>query len=176
MTDDQLLKEQKSVSSEGLEYSFVGLASSTIETVDACINLVWIMANYNKTKKPRDIIINAKELFKSEEIKLKDTFWKEHCAESLRELADSHFEQNCKRFLKCVSERSNSDEERKICESLRLLKDFLNDFGHFKNTAIDHAKKILEDNTLVEINEKNFDKICTSFVSQLESFFKYKKL
>lgn len=175
MLEDQLLKEQKSVSTEGLQYSFVGLASSTIDTIDACVNLIWVKSNLNKTRKPHDIIMNAQEMFKSEEIKLKDVLWKEHCACSLRELIDGHFEQNCKRFLTFVPAR-NSSKEIKIYESLRLYKDFLNDYCHFKNTAIVHAKEILADVSIVKIDEQDFDKICTDFILQLEAFFKYKKI
>lgn len=171
---DPILKEQESISSDGFEYSFVSLPQSVIEVVDACIQVVWVMSNHGKTIRPQDIIKNAQRMFASEEIKSQDEFWKEHCAGSLRELVDDHFEPNCLRFLKCAPKRGMSDEDKKICETLGEFKSFLNDFAHFKDTALERAQNIVNRPTLEEIDEQIFDKICTSFIFHLETFFKCK--
>ena len=173
-TKDPILKEQESISTDGLEYSFVNLPQSTIEVVDVCVRVVWVMGNYRKIVEPRDIIHNVQQIFISEEIKSKNKYWKEHCAASLREIVDNHFEPNCNRFLKCIPKRNLSEEDKKICESLIQYKCFLNDFAHFKKGAIDIAKEILNKQTLKEINEQVFDKICTNFIFLLETFFKFR--
>lgn len=174
-TKDPILKEKESVSTGGLEYSFVSLPQSVIEVVDANVQVVWVMSNHGKAIRPRDIIENAQKMFTSEEIKSQDKFWKEHCAGSLRELVDDHFEANCLRFLKCVPKRSVSDEEKKICETLGEFKNFLNDFAHFKDKTLAEAQNIVNKSTLEEIDEQIFDKICTDFIFHLETFFKYKR-
>lgn len=172
---DPILGEQKSASAGGLEYSFVGLPQSVIEVINACIQVVWIMGNYGKTVEPRDIIKNAQQMFTSEEIRSQDKFWKEHCAGSLRELVDNHFEPNCHRFLKCIPKRDASDDEKIVCERLMDFKNFLNNFAHFKGKSLDGAKKLIKDPGLSEIDEKVFDKICTDFIFHLQTFFKFKK-
>jgi len=170
---DPILREQKGIPTNGLEYSFVNLPKSVIEIVDACIRVVWVMGNYGKTVEPRDIVYNAQQMFINEEIKAKDNFWKEHCAGSLRELVDSHFEANCLRFLKFAPKRSESDETKQLCEKLSDFKEFLNDFAHFKDTAVTGAQNLITP-APVEISEQVFDKICTAFIFHLGNYFKYK--
>lgn len=171
---DPILAEQTSISTQGLEYTFINLPKSVIEIVNANIYLIWTMGNYCKTIKPEDIIFNAQQMFMSEDVKSNDVLWKEHCAASLRELVDSHFEANCPRFLKCIPNRNESDEAKQICETLVEFKIFFNDFAHFKNTAIEHAKTLMGSQNLEEISEGVFDKLCTDFIFHLERYFKYK--
>ncbi len=170
---DPILREQASIPTNGLEYSFVSLPRSTIEIVDACIRVVWVMGSYGKIIEPREIIYNAQKMFISEEIKSQDNFWKEHCAGSLRELVDNHFEANCLRFLKCIPKRDESDETKQLCEKLRDFKEFLNDFAHFKDTATSKAQNLITP-APTEISEQVFDKICTAFIFHLGNYFKYK--
>ena len=170
---DPILREEKGIPTNGLEYSFVNLPKSVIEIVDACIRVVWVMGNYGKTVEPRDIIYNAQQMFTSEDIKSQDNFWKEHCAGSLRELVDGHFEPNCSRFLRCVPKRSESDEAKELCMKFRGFKDFLNNFAHFKNIAVNDAQNLITP-APKEINEQVFDKICTAFIFHLGDYFKYK--
>lgn len=170
---DPVLREQETISAGGFEYSFISLPKSVIEIINACIQVVWVMGKYEKNVEPRDIIFNAQQMFISEEIKSKDNFWKEHCAGSLRELVDNHFETNCLRFLKTAPRRNESDETKQLCEKLSDFKEFLNDFAHFKNTAVGGAKNLVTP-VPEEINEQVFDKICTAFIFHLGNYFKYK--
>lgn len=175
-TLDPILAEQKSISTNGAEYDVVNLPKSVIEIVNANIQLVWIMGNYKKNVKPEDIIFNAQSIFKSGDTKSNDKFWKEHCAGSIRELVDGHFEANCLKFLKCVPKRDDSDEARQVCETIRSYKDFFNDFAHFKDSAIGHANALLdpENKSLKVISEESFDKLCSGFILHLGKYFKFK--
>lgn len=171
---DPILSEQKSVLTKGFEYSFVGISKSSIDVVDTCVSLIWVMGNKGKVIKPRDIIENIQHTFMSEEIKSQDRFWKEHSAGSLRELVDNHFETDCTRFFKTTPIRSTSEEDREIWEKNRNFKDFLNDLAHFQVGALDKAKIVVNDDSVSEIDEKVFDKICTNFILHLEKLFKFK--
>jgi len=171
---DPVLEEHASLSSEGLEYSFVGIPQSVIETVDACVQLIWVLGGYGKTIRPEKIIHNVQRVFVSDEVKTQNIHWKEHCAGSLRELVDNHFEANCLRFLKSVAKRSASEDERIICEKIGSYKEFLNDFAHFRSRAIQKAQGLLNQPSLQEISESDFDKVCTDFIMHLDDFFKHK--
>lgn len=170
---DPLLKEQLSVSAPGLEYAFVNLPRSIIETVNANIQLVWVMKNLTKTITPEEIIVNAQKMFSSNEIKANDALWKEHCAATLRELVDKHFQQNCLFILRLVANRNDSEQAQNICDQLQGYKDFFNDFSHLRHTAKEQAAKLLGTG-LDEIDEQAFDKLCTRYILVLDAYFKFK--
>ncbi len=171
---DPILAGQPSISTGGAEYDFVNLSESVIEVVSINVQLVWVMGRFNKSTTPIRVIKNAQNMFLSEEIKSRDEFWKEHCAASMRELMDKHFHQNCARFLASVPKRQHSDDARKLHERLNKHKDFLNDFSHFKHSAIEHAKVLLGRN-VASLGEEDFDKLCTSFLIDLSDYFSFKK-
>jgi hypothetical protein len=171
---DPLLKKQKSIEKKISDYEFLKIPQEIIDVVDANIWLVWIMGNYKKYVRPQDIIRNVQQIFQDENIKLTDIYWKEHCSASLRELVDRNFYADCRRFLNNIPDRSNSDDEKIICERIQLFKDFFNDFAHFNKIYLNHLKKILNNYSLEYITEEVFDRICTIFIMDLYEFFKYK--
>ena len=166
--------EGMGLSTEGAEYSFVILSESVIEIIDANINLVWVMANMRKTKSARFIIKNVQNIFISEDVQSEDGLWKEHCAGDLRELTDNHFEANFQRFLKAVPKRQDSDSALQLYTSISAHREFLNDFHHMRQEAMDKARTLLANPRLMSIEANDFDKICTSFVFALHKLFTFK--
>lgn len=171
---DTLLLKQKSVSSEGYQYSFVTIGERVVVVVAAYIRLIWEVKNLKKTVNPIDVIKNAQTIFKDDDIK-KDILWKEHCAGTLRELVDSHFEPNAMKVLKCLPKRSDSEQASILYESIGKYKEFLNEFSHLRtDNALKCAQEILDENDLNLIDEETFDKLCTNFIRLLyELFNKY---
>lgn len=173
--EDPLLVKQNRISSDGLEYKFVGISTESIILIDATINLLWLKSGLVKTAGAGEIIVNAQDIFKSNEVKSTDQLWKEHLAASLRKLVDGNFDANCMRFFTFTPKRNIDDEQKELCELVQLHKNFLNDFAHLNPNAILSAKLIVKNDNLDKIDEQTFDEICTGFIHTLESYLNYKK-
>lgn len=172
--EDPLLENQKYISSKGYEYKFIGITDEEIELIDATINLLWLKSGFRKTTTAKEIIVNAQNIFRNNDVKGADQFWMEHVSASLRELVDNHFDANCKRFFTFTPDRNSDDEQKGLCELVKLHKDFLNDFAHFRPNAIRSAKLITKNENLDKIDEKIFDDICTGFLHTLNTYLSYK--
>ena len=173
-SEDPLLEKQIYISSKGYEYKFIGITVEAIELIDATINLLWLKSGLRKTTTAKEIIVNAQDIFKNNDVKSADQFWMEHLSASLRELVDDHFDANCKRFFTFTPDRNSDDDQKSLCELVRLHKKFLNDYAHFKPNAIHSARLITKNEKLDKIDEKVFDDICTGFLHTLESYLSYK--
>ena len=189
MEFDPILKNQKGIPISGIEYSFVNLPRVTVETVSAHIHLLWIKKGYNKKVKPEEIIYNIQKVFSDKDIRLKDKFWREKSAASLRELVDGHFQPNCNEIFKGLPQRHNGGEEERISKTLQDIKYLLNDIAHFKKInkfqekSKEILKRIINDDQRFkkiqegkeEINDLIFDQICTEFILLLERYFSFGK-
>ncbi len=175
MANEDPILAGKGISTGGSEYSFVVVADTVVEIIDANVNLVWVMGKYEKVKSARFIIENIQGIFLSEEVQSKDQLWKEHCAGDLRELTDNHYEASFQRFLKVVPKRGDSDTALELYKSISAHREFLNDFHHMRSGAIGKAKTLLGNPNLRSIEVSDFDKICTSFIFSLYKLFTFNK-
>jgi len=174
-TKDPFL-EGRGISTNESRFSFPLITEAVISVVDANINLVWVMAEFKKTKTPRFIIEHIQHFFSDEDMRAKDQLWKEHCAGDLREFTDNDFGRNFCRFLSNVPKQSDTGEEnQKLYTFIRNTRDFLNDFHHLNATALDKARVILNEPTRTSIDDNAFDKICVEYITALHNLFKFKK-
>jgi len=166
---DPLLSEHGGLLTTGYEYRFVNLPPRVILVVSANIELVWVMTNKETFVRPSDIILNAKQMFESNELKGIDVLWKEHCASTLRELMDGHLHEYT-RFLQFPPKRENATE---LYEKLSRHKAFLNNFAHLNKDALKDAEYLTGRATTV-ITDQIFDSLCTDFIFELAKFFGFK--
>lgn len=171
---DPILEQHKSISADGYQYGFVSLDKYKIKVVAAYTRVVWDLNGPSKSISPLDVIENAKTIFKSDKVRGEDVLWMEHCAASLRELVDGTFEGNSHRTLRCLPKRGDSEQKRSLWEAISRHGSFLNDMAHLRSgAALVHAREILGEKDLDRIEEKNFDKICTSYIDLLHTLYKH---
>jgi len=167
--DDPLLQQYKQISSGGFQYSFVAIPKRVILVVSSYIELIWMLGGLDKDVHPASVLENIKSIFINEK---KDSLWKEHCAASLRELVDGHFETNLSRFLKCIPSRSESLEAEEVYKKIAKYKDIFNELAHLRIESATKTTRDLFCEDTIMIDELIFDRICTGFIYLLEGVFK----
>lgn len=142
---DPLLTAHGGLLTTGYEYRFVNLPPRIIQVVSINIELVWVMTNKERFVRPSEIILNAKQMFESSDLKGVDVLWKEHCAATLRELMDGHLH-DYTRFLQSPPRRENATE---LYEKLTRHKAFLNNYAHLNKDALKDAEYLTGKSTPV---------------------------
>ena len=83
------------------------------------------------------------------------------------------------KVLKSIPKQNENNENDERYNRLRYIIDFLNCVVHFKSkpikgkdTALDIAKLILQDDNISKIDEKVIDKMCVEYITILYEIFK----
>ena len=157
----------------------IDLSDWQIEALDKQLKLIgfWRTDDKDKNVSPQDIILNIQNIFKNENIEQIDTFWKQHCSASIRELLDKNFLERIKKtFDKKTNENYSKDKKfKEIVDELDFYKKFFNGYAHFNlKEAIDFASKlsIFKKEQVENISKINFNKIICNFIKTLVNFFK----
>lgn len=172
--NDPLL-EGKGVSDRRHEAVFSSLKKKELDIVVAYIELIWKIKGADCKEVPVGTIIeNTKKYFSSDLLQVQDALWIQHCASSLRGLFDDLvIPKDLIKSLSCLPpETQNDGTETLEYIKIRQYNDFFNSIVHFlPDKALKDARGIIGDDSLEEVSDEVFEKVCRSFFQELFHLF-----
>jgi len=172
---EEKITEGQGISSRGYEAHFSSIPKKNLSIVGGYLQIIRRVKGERGKNVPVDEIIkNARVIFINPTLKALDTLWMQHCASSLRGLVeDLQIPEDFLAALKCLPGRIQEDgSEFPTYQRLRDFESFLQDEVHFRDGGkLQKAKDLIDDQTISEIDDIVFERICTDFIQELYDLF-----